>query len=56
MKEYKSFGYDKLPPGIALLIVCFSFAAYTEIERYSVVSKEFIAKSSVQKAPHNEGL
>ena len=47
MKEYKSFGYDKLPPLIALLIVCLSFAAYTEIEKYSVVSKEFIVDNFV---------
>ena len=47
MKEYRSFGYDKLPPGIALLIMCFSFAAYTEIEKYSVVSKEFVVNNFV---------
>ena len=47
MKEYKSFGYDKFPPLIALIIVCFSFAAYTEIEKYSVVSKDFIVDNFV---------
>ena len=47
MKEYKSFGYDKLPPLIALIVVCFSFAAYTEIEKYSVVSKEFVVDNFV---------
>ena len=47
MKEYKSFGYDKLPPTIALLIVLFSFAGYTEIEKYSVVSKEFVVDNFV---------
>ena len=47
MKEYKSFGYDKLPPTIALLIVLFSFAGYIEIEKYSVVSKEFVVNNFV---------